>query len=245
MKIAALCSLVLFSPVLGAQSLLWQADMETGDLSQWSDIINSEGVSLVQECVYDGKYAARVAIDGDEKFLWNGREDLNRSELNYRPENTMEGDTTFFGWSFYLPEAFSDARHELGYWETRGSWKQHMRFNIEGKTFSFQLSDAEERFWEVPGFAKPGVWRDVAMHIHWSSDPQKGYMEVWLDGESMGRTPMATRYNDTDTMFVQLGMLRDRREAEEVIYIDNAREGDSIAAVLSEFDADTPATCNP
>ncbi|HEY7885922.1 MAG TPA: polysaccharide lyase [Cellvibrionaceae bacterium] len=243
MKIAALCSLVLLSPAVLAQPLLWQGDMETGDLSQWSYIANPKGVSLVQDCVYQGNYAARIAIDGDEKFLWNGREDLNRSELNYRPENTMEGDNTYFGWSFYLPAILADARHELGYWETQNSWKQHMRFNIEGDVFSFQLSDAPERFWEVPGFATAGVWRDVAMHIHWSSDPEKGFMEVWLDGKSMGKTAMATRYNDTDAMFTQMGILRDRREEQEVIYIDNAREGESIEAVLAGFGAGNPVTC--
>lgn len=243
MKLAATCMLVVIATPVLAQPLKWQGDMEMGDLSQWSYLANPAGLSVAEDCVYEGDYAARIAIDGSEQFLWNGREDLNRSELNYRPANTAEGDNTYFGWSFYLPATFADARHELGYWESADSWKQHMRFNIEGDTFSFQLSDAEERFWEVPGFAAPGVWRDVAMHIHWSSDPEKGFMEVWLDGESMGKTAMATRVNDTDPMFTQIGILRDQREETEVIYIDNAREGENIEMVLAAFDADRPVTC--
>lgn len=243
MKLATITTLVLLAPAVLAQPLIWRGNMESGDLSQWHYLANPAGISVVEDCVYDGEYAARIAIDGSEQFLWNGREDLNRSELNYRPASTGEGEDTYFGWSFYLPAALADARHELGYWESADSWQQQMRFNIEGETFSFQLSSAGERFWEVPGFATPGVWRDVAMHIHWSSDADKGFVEVWLDGESMGKTPMATRVNDTDPMFTQMGILRDRREETEVIYIDNAREGETIEAVLQAFDANRPVTC--
>ncbi len=243
MKLVTITTLALLAPPLLAQSLVWRGDMESGDLSQWHYLANPAGISVVEDCVYQGDYAARIAIDGSEQFLWNGREDLNRSELNYRPANTAEGEDTYFGWSFYLPAAFADARHELGYWESADSWQQQMRFNIEGDTFSFQLSNADERFWEVPGFAAPGVWRDVAMHIHWSSDADKGFVEVWLNGESMGKTPMATRVNDTDPMFTQMGILRDRREETEVIYIDNAREGESMAAVLAGFNVGKNRHC--
>jgi|SRR5690554_1077865 len=243
MKLATLTALVLLAPSVWAQSLLWQGDMETGDLSQWHYLANPTGISVVQSCVYEGESAARIAIDGSEQFLWNGRQDLNRSELNYRPANTAEGEDTYFGWSFYLPEVFADARHELGYWESADSWQQQMRFNIEGDTFSFQQSSAAEKIWAVPGFASAGVWRDVAMHIHWSSSADTGFVEVWLDGESMGKVKMATRVNETDPMFTQIGILRDQREETEVIYIDNARQGKDMAAVLAGFDAGAERSC--
>jgi hypothetical protein len=222
---------------------LWQANFETGDLSQWSYVTNPVGASVVSRCRYQGKYAGQIAITGAEQYLWQGNDALNRSEFSYRPAATHEGATTHLGWSFYLPETLLPIKHEIGYWESDNSWQQQMRFNLIGDTLSFTRSDASEPYWSQPGFASPGVWHDVAMSVHWSSDPAQGYAEVWLDGAPMGRHHLATRPNDTDAMFTQIGLLRSRVDAREVILIDNVRAADTIAEVLAAFDATTPKTC--
>jgi hypothetical protein len=245
MRLQPLAALAIF--VLGASTaqaeLLWQADFESGDLSQWPYITNPGGASVTTQCAYEGRYAGQIAITGDEQYLWHGNEALNRSEFNYQPKATGEGDTTYLGWSFYLPEPLLNVKHEIGYWESDNSWQQQMRFNLTGDTFSFTRSDAAEPYWSQPGFASAGVWHDVAMKVHWSIDPARGYAEVWLDGKSMGRTQLPTRVNDTDAMFTQIGLLRHRIDAREVIVIDNVRAGTNITEVLAAFDATTPKSC--
>jgi len=228
----------------GAQAeLLWQADFETGDLSQWSYIANPIGASVTSECAYQGRYAGKIAITGADEYLWHGNPALNRSEFHYRPAATAEGDTTYLGWSFYLPEPLLNIRHEIGYWESDNSWQQQMRFTLTGDTISFSRSDAAQPYWSQPGFASAGVWHDVAMAVHWSSDPATGYAQVWLDGKPMGRTQLQTRVNDTDDMFTQIGLLRARVEAQEVILIDNVRAADNIEQVLAAFDPETAKAC--
>lgn len=226
-------------------AIIWRGDFATGDLSQWHNLLHPQGLSVQSDCVYRGEWAGRATITGDDEFLWNQRSDLNRTEFKYQPpaEHTAAGTDLYFGWSFFLPDALTESRHETGYWESDQSWQQILRFNMVGTAFSFQASRADQPVWEKSDFASPGVWRDVAMHIHWSTDPERGFAEVWLDGESQGRHRMQTLANDADPMFVQLGLLRNQQAAVETIFIDNVRHGSSMAAVLAEFDPDRPVTC--
>ena len=239
---APVVSLLLLAASAQAE-LLWQADFETGDLSQWPYITNPAGASVTSACAYDGQYAGQIAITGDDKYLWHGNEALNRSEFNYQPAATGEGDTTHIGWSFYLPEPLLAVKHEIGYWESGNSWQQKMRFNLFGETLSFTRSDADEPYWSKPGFASAEVWHDVAMTVHWSTDPAQGYVDIWLDGKPMGRTQLQTRANNTDPMFTQIGLLRHRVAQREVILLDNVRVADTIEDVLGAFDPTQPKTC--
>ena len=239
----ALLAAALLMPLAASAGIDWRGDFESGDLSQWGYLTLPAGLSLEESCVYEGRYAGRVEITGDEQFLWQGNEQLNRSEFHHKPADTAEGDDTYFGWSFYLPAPLSAKPHEIGYWESDQSWQQQMRFTLSGTDFSFQKSDATEVFWNKENFAVPGIWHDVTMHIHWSTDAAKGFVKVWLDGEYMGEDTFQTRVNDADRMFTQIGLLRSREDSREVILIDNVREGTSMASIMGEFDLDTPVTC--
>lgn len=241
----------LFALLLGLTSSLhaaaqpiWRGDFETGDLSQWHYLANPQGISVQSQCVYQGDYAAQITLNGDEQFLWHGNEALNRSELNFKPSDTREGAEVYFGWSFYLPRRLSQAKHELGYWESSDSWQQQIRFNIHGEALSFQTSSADTAHWSASQGASAGVWHDVAMHIHFSSDPQKGHVTLWHDGDQVFAEHMQTRINDTDAMFTQIGILRAREDSTETILIDNARQTDNADDLLAAFDAGTRVKCD-
>lgn len=222
---------------------LWRGDFETGDLSQWHYLINPDGIRVQTECVYEGRYAAEIRLNGEARFLWHGNEALNRSELNFKPADTGEGADVYMGWSFYLPEPLSSARHEFGYWESSDSWQQQMRFNIHGEALSFQSSAADTVYWHLPGGASAGVWHDLAMHIHFSSDPAKGHITIWHDGVKISEQFLQTRVNDTDAMFTQIGILRAREDASETLLIDNARQVSGQEELLAAFDPGRPVHC--
>lgn len=229
---------VLASPLAHAK-VLWTADFETGDTQQWHWIANPEAASVSQECRFDGKFAGKITLSGDAKYLWNGNADLNRSEFHYTPEkgSTHEGKETFYSFSFYLPEAFSlIGRHELGYWESDQTWQQIMRFNIHGEDFSFKATAQENPFWIEKNGAKSKQWHKVAMHIFWSTDPKKGFAEIWLDGKNMGKHFFQTLLVADAEMFNQVGILRNQQEKAEVIYIDKAFATDNLTELL-ETDA--------
>jgi len=214
--------------------ILWQGDFETGDLSQWHNILNPRVVSINSQCSFDGKYAGQVSLSGDEDLLWNGRKDLNRSEFHFTPTtgSTSEGKDTYFSFSFYLPKALSKGRNELGYWESDKTWQQMLRFNISGTDFSFQETAAAAPAWTLKNGAKPGQWHKVAMHIHWSTDATKGSTQVWFDGKDMGKQQFKTLYAADALMFTQMGILRNQQKNVDVILVDGAMEADNLTELL-------------
>ncbi|WP_331344680.1 polysaccharide lyase [Cellvibrio sp. UBA7661] len=215
-------------------SILWQGDFETGDMSQWNSPINAAGLSLTSECTFDGKHAGKVTLTGDDSFLWRGNKFLNRSEFHHRRAagNTHEGKDTFFAFSFYLPQKFSEHKHELGYWESDKSWQQMFRFNIHGSDLSFQESAASDVLWKLPEGAAPGQWHRVALHIHWSTDPKLGSTEVWVNGKHMGKHHFKNLPTKDALMFTQIGILRTQEQTTEEILIDGALETDNLTELL-------------
>ena len=244
--ISLICFILMSTGCATRQPLLWQGDFETGDLSQWSYLLNPQGLSVQENCVYEGHYAGRAMITGEPDMLWHGNESLNRTEFSHKPSAGQigEGQETFFGWSFYLPQPLSEHKHEFGYWESDKSYQQMLRFNIIGQDFSFQESAANSPFWTKPGFASPGVWHDVVLHIGWSTDPDKGFTQVWLDGENMGKQFFKTLYAADESMFTQIGILRARNDQVETIFIDNVREAGDLDTARKAFDGARSVNCN-
>jgi hypothetical protein len=236
-------SLALLGALLMSASahskILWQGDFETGDMSQWSTPINPAGHSVISGCVFDGKYAGKITLTGDESFLWHGNKDLNRSEFHHRytvgesnEGSTQEGSDTFFAFSFYLPKELSKHKHELGYWESDKSWQQMFRFNIHGSELSFQETAAKDVYWTLPEGATSGKWHRIALHIHWSTDSKTGSTEVWVNGKHMGKHHFQTLPVKDALMFTQIGILRHQETSTEEILIDGALRTDNLTELL-------------
>ncbi len=215
---------------------VWIGNFETGDLSQWHNALNPQGISLTQSCVHSGQYAGQVRITDEDSFNWFGNKALNRSEFHHRlPAGaTYEGKETFFSFYFYLPEAWSQAKHELGYWESDKSWQQMFRFNIRGEQLSFQQSSAAKSFWSIADGATARQWHRLALHIHWSTNPNKGFVDTWADGQAMGRQVFQTLYAPEALMFTQIGVLRTQEATTERIIIDDAVEATNLTALAPE-----------
>jgi len=229
------CFLILAAATNIQAKTLWNADFETGDITQWHSIINPEAANASQECTFDGEFSGKITLSGEAKYLWNDRADLNRSEFHYTPEkgSTYEGKETFYGFSFYLPEAFTlIGRHELGYWESDQSWQQLMRFDIQGEDFSFKETAQDTAFWIEKNGAKAKQWHKVAMHILWSTDAKKGFAQVWLDGKNMEAHYFQTLPSPKGEMFNQVGILRNQQDKTEIIYIDKVFATDNLTELL-------------
>lgn len=215
-------------------NIYWRGDFETGDLAQWAYLLNPAGITLSREHKAGGEYAARITIQGNPKYLWNNDPTLNRVELQYRPDSqrSAEGSDLYFGWSFMLPALFTRNRHEFGYWESSPSYRQIMRFNLSATAISFQIGS--KPLWKSADIIVSKQWHDIAMHIHWSADPQKGYVSVWFDGAPVvTQAPGQTLIPGDDRVFIQLGILRDLTDTVEEIYIDSALETSSIEEILA------------
>lgn len=228
-------------------SILWQGNFETGNMRQWHSTINPQGIALTNECVFDGRYAGKIEISGDESFLWHGNTALNRSEFQHRPTvgATYEGKETFFAFSFYLPKELSNKKHELGYWESDETWQQMLRFTIRGRELSFQETAEKNVFWSLADGATPGEWHRIALHIHWSTDARKGSAEIWFDGKHMGKNHFKTLPAKNALMFTHLGLLRAQEDSTATILIDGAMETDNLTELLEHDRHLVGKVCSP
>src|SRR4051794_20828425 len=201
--------------------VLWRGDFETGKTDQWPGA-PKDGVKVVTEPVRDGKFALR--IDGTNAAK-KGK--LDRVEFQHQPKppGTAEGTERYYGWSVYLPKKLTDARHALGYFETRNSWSQLMAFEVKGEDILFTTRVPYKRQWDGQGKMTAGRWHDFALHVLWSRDPEKGFVEAWFDGEKVVPLAKTATLRDENVAFLQLGLLRESSDVPVTIIIDHVTEG--------------------
>lgn len=227
-------------PTAGA-AVVWTGDFETADLSQWTGVLNGDVDGMVYaypqlEIVAEGLFAGRIELHNDA--VWpNG---LKRVELQHRPDDarTAEGATTWFAWSFYLPEELpSDPSQQIGYWESVNSYQQMMAFDVSGTDITFSTRRPMNVVqWQASGVVTPGEWHRIAMGVTWSTDVGQGLVDVWFDGELVVDQGGAQTLADDNPHFTQIGLLRGAIEFMDVpvIIIDDAVEGDALEDVRAD-----------
>jgi hypothetical protein len=231
-----LIRLILAIPLLAVPAVsaevMWRGDFETGTLDQWSRPPRSEQVRIVNQPVRDGKYALR--IDGTNAAKRGGHD---RIELLHQPSRTAEGTERYFGWSVYLPRKLTDGRHALGYFETRGSWRRLMAFEARGEDIRFTTRVPYTLHWVGKGKLTAGRWHDFVLHVRWSRDPEKGFVEGWFDGENVVPLTKTATLLDRNAVFFQIGLFRETSDVPETIIIDRVIE----ATMLEEVTPPPPA----
>lgn len=229
--IRLLAGLAAAIPLLGGAApaeVLWRGDFETGTLEQWKGAPKADGLKIVQEPVREGKHALR--IDGTNAARKGA---LDRIELQHQPlpPGTAEGTERYFGWSVYLPKKFTDIHHNVGYFETRNSWSQLMAFEARGEDLKFSTRVPYKLHWTGAGKLTPGRWHDFAVHVLWSRDPAKGFVEVWFDGEQVVPLAKTATLRDENVAFFQIGFMRETSEVPESILIDHVVEATTLREV--------------
>ena len=225
------CLLACLCPGVASATPFWKGDFETGDLKQWSYLLNpnDDGLSVVSTPVADGKNAVKIEISADD--LWSNG--LNRVELQYAPPAayTKTGSEVYFGWSLYVPELLTQESHQIGYWETTVSYQQLFHVAAFGSKVALRTQKPSyQEKWSEDGLLTPGQWHRVVWHIVWSTDAATASVELWWDGVHKVKAAVPT-YGDNPA-FTQLGILRDTIAKTEVMYVDDARAGATLDDVL-------------
>src|SRR5262245_60763629 len=224
-----LTATVLFSVRPIAAEVIWRGDFETATTEQWrGTATNNDHVQVVTDPVRAGKYALR--IDGTNAAR---RGDRDRIELQHQPKppGTAEGTERYFGWSVFLPKKLTDEPHALGYFEVRNRWTQLMSFEVRGEDILYSTRVPYARRWTGTGKLTPSRWHDFALHVLWSRDPGKGFVEVWFDGEQVVPRAMTATLLDENEAFFQIGLMRATSDVPETIIIDNCVEATTLEEV--------------
>jgi Polysaccharide lyase len=217
--------------------IIWRGDFETGTTEQWRGAPRTDAVKVVTDPVRAGKYALR--IDGTNAAKRGTRD---RIEFQHQPAapGTSEGTERYFGWSVFLPKKLTDDSHAVGYFETRNSWRQLMSFEARGEDVIYSTRVPYARHWTGAGKLVPGRWHDFAVHVLWSRDPGKGFVEVWFDGEQVVPRSMTATLLDENVAFFQLGLMRATSDVPETIIIDHVIEATTLEEVTPPKLVDTP-----
>jgi hypothetical protein len=237
--------------------VVWTSGFEMGNLSEWSPGINAtkavdagvirQNVVVQEDHVYTGKYACEITVHPDDLF---GQYVQDRVDIQHQSTLTAEGKDTWIS-GHYLMLADAGVRNEFAFWETNVSSTNVMDFWVEPKTgggttvnFGVGFLGATQ-LWSAD-FAI-GVWHQVAMHVHWSTNAKLGSVDVWFDGQQVVTAYSFQTKPDGNTLFYQNGLHRKVQEPfVDTIYIDAFIEADTFAeaqiAAPIQPDAGTAST---
>src|SRR5436190_12038944 len=85
-----------------------------------------------------------------------------------------------------------------------------MSFEASGEDIRYSTRVPYALHWTGKGKLTPNRWHDFAVHVFWSRDPKKGFVEVWFDGENVVPKTMTATLKDENPAFFQIGLFRKR-----------------------------------
>jgi hypothetical protein len=224
--------------------ILFKADFETGDFSQFSGKsknIKPGHIEVVTDTVHSGKYAGRFTIHEDDVF--NARQ--LRVQVNGPKVTAVEGSDTFVSFYMYMKDPPKD-RDNFFYWE--GSppprYNNVMTWWVEpkgvgpGTSVKFGTGNLGRNGVHWEGDFTVGRWHQLGMHIHWSEDPAAGIVKLWWDGLVVLDKKVRTK-GPQGVYFSQPGIHRDpHTRSEDTIYFDDIL----CATTLEEIAIQRPNT---
>jgi lysophospholipase L1-like esterase len=234
---ALLALLCLAAPVAGR--VLFRADFETGDLSQWTQTgtrgqnATPRNVQVVSDIVHRGKYAVRMTIHPDDVF--NDRQ--LRVQLGGPRVTVEEGSDTYLAFSLSMPQAPQD-RDNFFYWEGNPPprYNNVMTWWVEpgenGKALiKYGTGNLGRNGTHWQAEFTPGQWHRLAMHIRWSEDPAQGRTRLWFDGQLVLDQALKTKGPEA-VYFCQPGIHRSpHRPSVDTIYFDDFILADTLAEI--------------
>ncbi|MEA2697721.1 MAG: hypothetical protein QOI66_1992 [Myxococcales bacterium] len=240
----------IYGAAPAAAAVIWHADFETGNISQWNGNVNAttngrKNVEIVTNPVQQGTSAGKLTIHADDLF---GGSQM-RVQLNRGSPRTGEGQDLFMSFWFLMDTA-PQIRDNIAYFESNGSNRNMMTWWVEPKTGGGSSvgygtgSLGQTKRWTAD--LTLNKWHQMAMRIHWSANAAMGQVQLWYDGAKVVDI-MAQTKADTNSMNFQTGFHRPSRSTfVDSIYLDNYVEGDSLADIMvtTPTDADGGTTAD-
>jgi hypothetical protein len=243
MRVSGAALGVLLGLADGAQAkVLFKANFETGNLSEWtvtgtrSQNATSRNVEVVTDVVQEGKYAAKFTIHADDVF--NDRQ--LRVQVGGPKVTVEEGSDTYMSFYLYMAEAPKD-RDNFFYWEGTPPprYNNVMTWWVEpkeggGTVIKYGTGNLGRNGTEWEADFTTGKWHQLAMHIRWSEDKEKGQARLWFDGVLVMDKRLKTKGPES-VYFCQPGIHRSPHKAPvDTIYFDNFILADRLEEVVKE-----------
>ncbi len=225
---------------LVTSSIIWRGDFNTCDSSQWTGHQYLQGdFAAVTSPVNEGRCAGRFVVHPDDSPINPGSGE-ERAEVDEKSASTVarEGQERFYAWSTYFPKGDSvlgDINPVSGHQNTFTQWhgdghgeNSNVFLDIDDnhtQAYSFVVGvvggdhqnptrpsnmDSHHHYAMAP--ATYNQWTNWEVHVFWSTDPTKGFVEIKLNGKLVyPKTYTSTLYTNS-TAYLKQGFYRINRD---------------------------------
>jgi Polysaccharide lyase len=137
-----------------------------------------------------------------------------RSELEPSYRSFREDDDSWFGLALYLPSDFPTTTSDwqvVAQWKNSGEGSPPLSIQVHGGRFVLEGGDGIGKHWERDlGTATAGARTDLVLHVHFSSDPDTGSVDVFQDGRQVvsGYHPRGGTLYPGDRSYLKTGLYR-------------------------------------
>lgn len=225
----------------------WYGGYDTRDFNQWTGVQAPPGraPTIVESPVRSGTHAARFELRAGDRTDTGGYVS-HRSEV-FLGSNDLplrEGDERWFGFSVMFGDGFGwhDGSQTVVQWKNEGTGSApfDLRVHDDGRLCLADVRDwdAKDLHWCTPGPVEVGVWHDLQVRAHFSSDPEQGFVELRHQGEPQtlssrtSRAHFATLEPDADSYVKQGYYTGTDFSYEGVVYHDSMRIGRRLSDVV-------------
>ncbi|KAF9890072.1 hypothetical protein FE257_006233 [Aspergillus nanangensis] len=173
---------------LSSAKVIFQDDFE-GNLDQWKIQACPGGVEVSTDSARSGSHSAKFVVHDDDTNATcpdspteNPRAQLSSKGL------FSDGDDYFIGFSVMFPTGFPDITDWFMFFELygppyNGTPSMALFVSQDNRiTFGRDASYNRDTIW-TGGEIVPGKWRDIVLHVKFSTDPAIGFVQIWEDGQ--------------------------------------------------------------
>jgi Polysaccharide lyase len=229
---------------------IWTADAATDGIKPWHGLQSPPGRLRVVEDpkgLYGKVYLAFLrdgdvwSGDGTARAEFYGTDLPSDSYLEY-----VDGDDYYFGWRSMISRGkYSTGDGNLGnlvqFKGDSNCGGPAVGLTLENGRVTFR-SELSGIFWRGPSAARfAGSWHSFVVHIHFSTNPSAGFVELWFDGVRQTLTDgtrhhvMATMCPSDRHVYLKMGFYRGAKitgYGAAYHWIDTPRLGTSYSAVV-------------
>jgi polysaccharide lyase-like protein len=232
-----------------ASRVLWSGDFQTGTLGQWNRLQTVPGdIQVVPTPTpHDGRrFAALFTVHpGDNPIHSTG--ERAEAVASVGQTGSRPNTSAWYGWSTYFPPDFQappESWNIFTQWHGTlsdgcppnlafeanafsGSWR--ISFRARGGRLQECTPPSDEK-WNVANL-EFGHWYDFVLHVGWSSNPEVGFVALWVNGHQVvPKTTLATLYVGEHS-YLKQGFYRAPSSLTSTIYQAGMRRGTSYASV--------------
>ena len=225
------------TPAPAAAGRIWTADVTKQGLGMFKDtpwnMVGAKKPTVVDATGLPGRKALRFTMPGG----------ATRAEIEPNVDNFTEGQDRFIRLSVRLADGFpvgTDSWQLITQFKNEGTGSPPLELRIGKGNFvlsgGFGRPGGARSFDKVIGPAVTGKVVTVVLRVKFSSDPSKGIVDAWIDGQPRFagfRPPGGTLYPGMYSYW-KLGLYRDKGIGTPATYeLSDAMLGSSYAAVTT------------